>query len=169
LAETKNERTELSRALQEVDAALDDTLVERVLGLAHDDSPPFYVLEALGEVPLSRDGQRAWCGLAAEIERYRDRHGLTNEFLVLGPERQFELHQVSDGGWRRVNHLIQEAGGIIDAAHALDRVKRYGIDATDSRTWVVQVTAAEQQLLAEREVAIPEIVMEAEPDLGLGW
>lgn len=68
-----------------------------------------------------------------------------------------------------MNHLIQEADAIIGAAHALDPVKRYGIDAADSRTWVVQVTAAEQQLLAEREVAIPEIVMEAEPDLGLGW
>ena len=43
LEATKEERTELRSALCEIDAALDDTRVERVLALAHDDSPPFYV------------------------------------------------------------------------------------------------------------------------------
>jgi hypothetical protein len=140
-----------------------------VLGLAHDDPPPVYVLEALGEVPLSRGGQRAWCGLAAEIERHRDRYALTNEFLALGPEPRDGVQQIPDKERRRVHDLVQNADGIIEAAHELDSVKRYSFDATDSRTWIVQLAAAERWMTAEREVATPEIVMEAEPDLGLGW
>jgi hypothetical protein len=169
LEATEDERSDLRRALLEIDAALEDTRIERVLALAHDDSPPFYLLEALGKLPQSRGGQQAWCGLAAEIERHRDRHGLTNEALALGPEPQFRLGQVSDKERSRLHDLIHSADGIIGAAHELDPVRRHSVDVADSRTWVAHVAVSQQRMIATREAATPEIDMEAEPDLGLSW
>ena len=169
LEATKDERTELRRTLREIDAALEDTRVERVLALAHDDSPPFYLLESLGEVPLSRGGQQAWCGLAIEIERYRDRHAVTNEFMALGADPECEVQRLPDKNWNRVNDLIRDADAIIEVAHELDPVERNIIDIANSSTWTMYVTEAQQRVEAMREVDVPEIVMEAEPDLGLSW
>jgi hypothetical protein len=166
---TKDERAELRRALHEIDAALDHSRDERVIALAHDGSPPFYVVEALGEVPLSRGGQQAWCGLVAEIERYRDRHAVRNEFMALGREPQFGLRESSDKERGRVEDLIQNADGMIDVAHELDPVMRDGFDASDSPTWTLRVEQGRRRIEAVRAIEIPEIVMEAEPDLGIGW
>ena len=95
-------------------------------------------------MPLSRGGQRAWCGLAVEIERYRDRHAITNEFLALGPEPQSGVHRVSDEERSRVHDLIQNADAIIDAAHELDPVERHAIDAADSAAWAAHLREAKR-------------------------
>ena len=124
---------------------------------------------SLGEVPLSRGGQRAWCGLAAEIEQYRDRHAVTSEVLALGPEPRVGVHQRLDQEWSRVHDLVQNADDIIDTAHELDPVQRHSIDDADGQIWARSVMNARRRVEAIREVEAPEASIEAEPDLGLSW
>jgi hypothetical protein len=58
----------------------------RATGLAIEQERPGYVLEALGPVPASTRGRRAWRQAAAEIEHYRHTYGITDPVLALGPE-----------------------------------------------------------------------------------
>ncbi len=168
LETTTDECDEYRRALHEIDAALGAARVQRVLELVQDESPPFYLLEVLGEVPPSRGGQRAWCGLAVEIEHYRDRHAITNELMAFDVEPKLG-HATSDKHWSRVHNVIVDADAIIDAAQAANPIARDRIDAADSRFWTASVVDAQRGLEAMRELATPEPTIEAEPDLGLGW
>jgi conjugative relaxase-like TrwC/TraI family protein len=63
----------------------------RVTGLAIEADRPGYVLEALGPVPTSTRGQRAWRQAAAQIEHYRYTYGITDPEQALG----LHLHELS--------------------------------------------------------------------------
>jgi conjugative relaxase-like TrwC/TraI family protein len=58
----------------------------RAIGLAVDACRPGYVLEALGPVPESTRGRRAWRQAATEIEQYRRTYQITDPDRALGPE-----------------------------------------------------------------------------------
>jgi hypothetical protein len=58
----------------------------RATGLAVEQERPGYVLEALGPVPESTRGRRAWRQAAAEIEQYRHSYHITDPDRALGPE-----------------------------------------------------------------------------------
>jgi hypothetical protein len=58
----------------------------RATGLAVETDQPGYVLEALGPVPESTRGRRAWRHAAAEIEQYRRSYQITDPDRALGPE-----------------------------------------------------------------------------------
>jgi len=58
----------------------------RATGLAVEADRPGYVLEALGPVPASTRGRRAWRHAAAEIEQYRRTYQITDPDHALGPE-----------------------------------------------------------------------------------
>jgi hypothetical protein len=58
----------------------------RATGLAVEADRPGYVLEALGPVPDSTRGRRAWRQAAAEIEDYRRSYNITDPERALGPE-----------------------------------------------------------------------------------
>ena len=58
----------------------------RATGLAVEQERPGYVLEALGPVPESTRGRRAWRQAAAEIEQYRRTYQITDPDRALGPE-----------------------------------------------------------------------------------
>jgi len=58
----------------------------RATGLAVEQERPGYVLEALGPVPASTRGRRAWRHAAAEIEQYRRSYQITDPDRALGPE-----------------------------------------------------------------------------------
>jgi hypothetical protein len=58
----------------------------RATGLAVEADRPGYVLEALGPVPESTRGRRAWRQAAAEIEDYRRSYHITDPDRALGPE-----------------------------------------------------------------------------------
>jgi conjugative relaxase-like TrwC/TraI family protein len=58
----------------------------RATGLAVEADRPGYVLEALGPVPESTRGRRAWRQAAAEIEHYRRTYQITDPDRALGPE-----------------------------------------------------------------------------------
>jgi conjugative relaxase-like TrwC/TraI family protein len=58
----------------------------RATGLAVEQDRPGYVLEALGPVPPSTRGRRAWRHAAAQIEHYRRSYHITDPARALGPE-----------------------------------------------------------------------------------
>jgi hypothetical protein len=58
----------------------------RATGRAIEGDRPGYVLEALGPVPESTRGRRAWRHAAAEIEDYRRTYGITDPERALGPQ-----------------------------------------------------------------------------------
>jgi hypothetical protein len=58
----------------------------RATGLAVEQERPGYVLEALGPVPESTRGRRAWRQAAAQIEHYRRTYQITDPDWALGPE-----------------------------------------------------------------------------------
>jgi conjugative relaxase-like TrwC/TraI family protein len=58
----------------------------RASGLAVEAERPGYVLEALGPVPESTRGRRAWRQAAAQIEQYRGAYQITDPDRALGPE-----------------------------------------------------------------------------------
>jgi hypothetical protein len=58
----------------------------RATGIAVEADRPGYVLEALGPVPASTRGRRAWRQAAAEIEQYRHSYQITDPEQALGPE-----------------------------------------------------------------------------------
>jgi ATP-dependent exoDNAse (exonuclease V) alpha subunit len=58
----------------------------RATGLAVEADRPGYVLEALGPVPESTRGRRAWRHAAAEIEQYRRSYQITDPKRALGLE-----------------------------------------------------------------------------------
>ena len=58
----------------------------RATGIAVEADRPGYALEALGPVPASTRGRRAWRQAAAQIEHYRRTYQVTDPDRALGPE-----------------------------------------------------------------------------------
>jgi hypothetical protein len=58
----------------------------RATGVAVEADWPGYVLEALGPLPASTRGRRAWRHAAAQIEDYRQTYGITDPEHALGLE-----------------------------------------------------------------------------------
>jgi conjugative relaxase-like TrwC/TraI family protein len=58
----------------------------RATGVAIEAGRPGYVLEAIGPMPGSTRGRRAWRQAAAEIEHYRHTYGITDPVRALGPD-----------------------------------------------------------------------------------
>jgi hypothetical protein len=58
----------------------------RATGLAIEADRPAYIMEALGPVPESTRGKRAWLQAAAEIEQYRRTYNITDPDRALGPQ-----------------------------------------------------------------------------------
>jgi hypothetical protein len=65
----------------------------RATGVAVEQERPGYVLEALGPVPASTRGRRAWRQAAAEIERYRRSYQITDPERALGSEPHDPIQQ----------------------------------------------------------------------------
>jgi hypothetical protein len=67
----------------------------RATGLAIEQERPGYVLEALGPVPASTRGRRAWRHAAADIEHYRNSYHITDPDRALGPEPQDPTQRIA--------------------------------------------------------------------------
>ena len=83
----------------------------RATGLAVEQDRPGHVLEALGAVPESTRGRRAWRQAAAQIEQYRRAYHITDPERPLGPEPH-DLAQRADR---------QRARRAIDRVHSKQR------------------------------------------------
>lgn len=68
------QRAELTQALAELDAALDETRAARVRAMAGEHLAHAHLVAVLGEPPADPAGQAVWRGLACRVESYRDRH-----------------------------------------------------------------------------------------------
>jgi AAA domain len=91
----------------------------RATGLAIEADQPGYVLEALGSVPESTRGRRAWRQAAAQIEDYRYTYGITDPDRALGSEPRDPAQRADR----------QRARTAIDRVHA----KQRSIDRTRER------------------------------------
>ena len=83
----------------------------RATGLAVEQERPGYVLEALGPVPESNRGRRAWRQAAAEIEQYRRSYQITD------PDRALGLEPRNPAQWTD----RQRARTAIDRVHSKQR------------------------------------------------
>jgi hypothetical protein len=98
----------------------------RATGLAVEANRPGYVLQALGPVPESTRGRRAWRQAAAEVEQYRRAYQITDPDQALGAE-PYDPAQRADR---------QRARTVIERVHARQRAADRTRDAhpTSERT-----------------------------------
>jgi conjugative relaxase-like TrwC/TraI family protein len=107
----------------------------RATGLAIEQERPSYVLEALGPVPESTRGRRAWRQAAAEIEQYRHTYGITDPDRALGPEPR-DLTQRADR---------QRARSAIERVQAKQRTSDRTHDAGPTSERTTRPRAGEQR------------------------
>jgi conjugative relaxase-like TrwC/TraI family protein len=80
---------------------------QRATGLAHeaiDADRPGYLREALGPVPASTRGRRAWRQAAAQVEEYRAAYQLTDPDRALGPQPRDPAQR---GDWQRARAAVE--------------------------------------------------------------
>jgi hypothetical protein len=107
----------------------------RATELAVEAERPGYVLEALGPVPESTRGRRAWRQAAAEIEHYRHTHGITDPVRALGPEP-------ADRGQRAARQRVRTA---IDRVQHKQRASDRTRDARPTSKRTTQPRSGEQR------------------------
>jgi hypothetical protein len=107
----------------------------RATGLAIEQDRPGYVLEALGPVPESTRGRRAWRQAAAEIEQYRRSYQITDPDRALGPEP----HDPTQRAYR------QQARTAIERVQAKQRAADRTRDAQPTSERPTQPRAHEQR------------------------
>jgi hypothetical protein len=98
----------------------------RATGLAVEADRPDYVLGALGPVPESTRGRRAWRHAAAEIEQYRQAYQITDPDRALGPEPHDPAQRAD---WQRARAAIERVQA---KQRATDRIR--GTQPTTERT-----------------------------------
>ena len=78
----------------------------RATGLAVEANRPNYVLEALGPVPESTGGRRAWRQAAAQIQQYRRSYHITDPERALGPEPRDPAQRADrQRAWRAIERV----------------------------------------------------------------
>jgi conjugative relaxase-like TrwC/TraI family protein len=80
----------------------------RARGLAAEHEPPAYLRQALGPVPESTRGRRAWRQAAAAIQDYRRSHQVTDPDNALGPAPQEPAQRAA---WQHTRQAISRVQG----------------------------------------------------------
>jgi conjugative relaxase-like TrwC/TraI family protein len=93
----------------------------RATGLAIEADRPGYALEALGPVPESSRGKRAWRHAAAEIEQYRRTYQITDPDRALGPEPHDPAQRADRQRARTVIDQVQAKQRAVDRTHNRQR------------------------------------------------
>jgi hypothetical protein len=106
----------------------------RATGVAIEADRPSYVLDALGPVPDSSRGRRAWRLAAAEIEHYRRSYDITDPDRALGPEP----HDPTQRADRQRAHMA------IERVHAKQQATDRTHDRQDSNERTNQLRPREQ-------------------------
>jgi conjugative relaxase-like TrwC/TraI family protein len=107
----------------------------RATGVAVEADRPGYVLEALGPVPGSTRGRRAWRQAAAQIEEYRCAYHVTDPDRALGPEPDHPAQRADR----------QRAHVAIERVHAKQRAADHTRDALPTRERPTQPRPGEQR------------------------
>jgi hypothetical protein len=168
LGATEARRTELTHALAEIDAALDETRAQRVADLSAEAIVPAH-LAALGEVPTDPGARQVWCGLACRIESYRDRHpdALGHEAhggveAAIGP-RPAE-RWMPDPEWDALAGHLRHGAGLVAVAAQLEAT---GVSYADAHSWIEVLDHA--GALLEAQGRTPDHGLDLDSGLGLGW
>ncbi len=122
--DTADQRARLTQAINDIDHALTTTRPDRVAAAALD--PTSELWATLGPPPDSRGGRDAWCGIALELEAWRDRPPNpepwiderlgepTHPLLGTRPARH------GRDQWEHLATLLDHTDDILDTAHRLD-------------------------------------------------
>jgi hypothetical protein len=89
----------------------------RASGVAVEVDRPGYVLEALGPVPESTRGRRAWRQAAAQIEHYRRSYQVTDPDRALGPESRDQAQRADRQRVRTAIERVQAKQRATDRTH----------------------------------------------------
>jgi hypothetical protein len=95
----------------------------RATGLAVEHDRPGYVLEALGPVPDSTRGRRAWRQAAAEIEQYRRAHEITDPVRALGPVPADRAQRADRQRARKAIERVQAKQRAADRTHERQKTR----------------------------------------------
>jgi len=76
----------LEESVADLEAALDRTRGERVLAMLGDGAAPPHLTAVLGAVPETLTRRQLWCGLAFQVEAYRDVHPEPGRADSAGPQ-----------------------------------------------------------------------------------
>jgi hypothetical protein len=97
----------------------------RATGVAIEADRPGYVLEALGPVPESTRGRRAWRQAAADIEHYRHRYDITDPDRVLGPEPHDPTQRADRQRVRTAIERVHSKQRATDRSHQRPPISEY--------------------------------------------
>jgi len=132
---------------------------ERVLALASREVTSAHLVEALGSLPDTTGPRAVWCGLAEEVEAFRDRHP--------GRDMDDDVDRWHDPGLHadqeRLHDLLARAPELVAAGDQLS----VDIDPLRELTpegWSVQLERAQE--LAPQ---LPEPALEQSLGMDLGW
>ncbi|MGI8686071.1 MAG: MobF family relaxase [Acidimicrobiales bacterium] len=170
LAATEPRRVELTEAMAELDAALDDTRAARVTELSAQAIVPAHMVEVLGEPPADPGSRQAWWGLAYRIESYRDRHpeALGHEtaagvMAAIGPRTAERW--VSDPEWDDLTDQLVHGRGLVRMAQEVDGSEP--TFAADAPSWDHVLDQAVDLLKAQDRAV--ERGLDHDHGMGLGW
>src|SRR5439155_17129768 len=128
---TADRRAELAGATRELSTALDDGRPARVLAAARGEGAE-HLVAALGPAPEERASQAVWCGLALEVEAWRDRHrGDQLQPDPREPEVSWLLGPRPVGAWEswgRVANLVSDAPELLQVARSRGIGEGAGLD-----------------------------------------
>jgi hypothetical protein len=140
--------THLGPAWQQVTRQL--AWQRRAAGVVLEERQPEYVRDALGPVPASTWGRRAWRQAAAAIQGYRSAYGITDPQRALGPEPREPAQRAA---WRQSRTAI----GRVHAKHrTTDRTRDQQATAPQRAPVDRQPNPASTRLQRDRGRAGPE-------------
>lgn len=167
LGATEARRSELTQAVAELDAALDDTRAQRVAELSAEAVVPAHLAAVLGEVPSDPRARQVWCGLACRIESYRDRHpeALGHEahggvVAAIGP--RLVKGWMAEPEWDDLAGQLRHGSELVAVATEVAT----GVGHTDARSWTDILDKAGDLLEQGR---MTEHGLDHDSGLGLGW
>jgi conjugative relaxase-like TrwC/TraI family protein len=97
----------------------------RATGLAVEADRPGYVLDALGPVPASTRGRRAWRQATAEIEQYRHIYHITDPDRALGPKPADRAQRADHQRARTAIERVQAKQRATDRTHQRQPTSEY--------------------------------------------
>lgn len=121
----------------------------------------------LGEPPAGGAGRAAWCGLALQVEAYRDRHpdrsldGYNDLVTAIGPRPSPRWHP--DPAWDGLKRRLADAGAVIAVATELGDAP--SVDPDSPLAWLAVADDARAALDAVRSSPLCPPAWQPERDL----
>ena len=127
-----------------------------------------HLVAVLGEPPAGGPGRAAWCGLALQVEAYRDRHpdrsldGYNDLVTAIGPRPSPRWHP--DPAWDGLKRRLADARAVIAVATELGEAS--GFDPDSPLAWLAAADHARGALEAVRSSPLCPPALQPERELG---